>query len=180
MVQMAIEHPGVGPYRLTAAVVSTAVVAAGIALALAGAATYTAARAEQSSRHQVTAHLVQDTGPPLIVPGAPVAVPPHAFARWTAPDGQQHTGLVRAEPYQKAGTSVAIWINTAGNPTAAPATAGEAATRAALMVALAGSGLAAAIALIAEVTTAADRRRRYATLDREWAHVEPEWTGRRS
>jgi hypothetical protein len=180
MVPMAIEHPGRGPYRLTAAVVSAAVLAAGIALALVGTATYSAAWAEQSSRHQVTAHLVQDTGPPLIVPGAPVAVPPHAFAQWTAPDGEQHTGLVRAEPYQKAGTAVAIWIDIAGEPTVAPATADEAATRAALMVGLVGSGLAAAIALIAQVTTAADRRRRYATLDREWAHVEPEWTGRRS
>lgn len=86
---------------------------------------------------------------------------------------------MRAEPYQKAGTAVAVWIDTAGEPAEAPATADEAATRAVLAVALAGWGLAAAIALIAQVTAAADRRRRYATLDREWARVEPEWTGRR-
>ncbi|WP_173079882.1 Rv1733c family protein [Phytohabitans rumicis] len=177
---MAIEQPDGGPYRLTAAVLSAAVLAAGIVLTIIGTATYTAARAEKSSRHQVTAHLVQDSGPPLIVPGAPVAVPPHGFAQWTAPDGARHTGLVRAEPYQKAGTAVSIWINTAGEPTEPPATADGAATRAVLAVAVAGSGLAAVIALVAQLTTAADRRRRYTTIDREWAHVEPEWTGRRS
>lgn len=74
---------------------------------------------------------------------------------------------------------VTIWVDDAGRPVRAPATRDEAATRAVLLVALAGAGCAAAIGLIARLTLAADGRRRYAAIEREWAQVEPEWTRRR-
>lgn len=175
---VAIEYPGGAPYRLTVRFVSAAVVAASLALVFLGSTAYTAARAEQTSRHLVTARLVEAAGPPLIVPGAPAAASPYAFAQWTMPDGGQHTGLVRADPYQPAGTEVSIWVDTAGKPTAAPATPAEATTQAALLVGLAALGFAVAIGMTARRTAAADRRRRYAAIDREWAQVEPEWTGR--
>ncbi|MGN9913406.1 Rv1733c family protein [Phytohabitans sp. LJ34] len=146
------------PYRLTAVVVSVA---------------------ERTSRHTVAAILLQDSGPPRVVPGASIAMRPLAPAQWTMPDGRTRTGLVAATPQQPAGTAVRIWVDRAGGPVQAPATADEAATRAALQAGLAALSCAVVIGLLGKVTSTADRRRRYTAIDREWEQVEPGWSGRR-
>lgn len=182
MVQVAVIHPthllGREPVQVTAAVITVAVIVASIALMLVWKAAYTAARAEQSSRQLVTARLLEAAGPPVVVPYAPVAASPQVPAQWTTADGDARTGQIHAEAYQPAGTTVSIWIDTAGNPTPAPASLDEAVTRAALLVALTGSGLGAVIILTARLTSAGDRRRRHAVIDREWEQLEAAWTRR--
>jgi hypothetical protein len=183
MVPVAIEPAPRGAdhsaHRLTALVVSVAIMAAIIAVVYVAGTSYQAALAERTSRHPVTARLLQDAGPPRLVPGAPVAIRPLVPAQWTAPDGRPRTGLVITTPHQPAGTVVHIWTDDAGNPTWPPATTNEAATRAALQAGLAAVTCAVVIGLLGKATSAADRRRRYAAIDREWAQVEPGWSGPR-
>lgn len=154
-----IRRPGREPVQLTAAVTTALVIIATLALILVGNVVYDAARADTSSRTVVTARLLEDAGPPVVVPRA-LPVPPRVRAHWTAPDGTTRTGPVQAKAFTPAGTTISVWTDPAGNPTRAPASPDEATTRAAQAVVLAGLS------------------RRYAQIDREREQVEPAWAHR--
>jgi hypothetical protein len=47
---------------------------------------------------------------------------PQVRARWTAPDGAQHTGTVLAQPGQRAGSTVRVWADAVGRLTGPPLT----------------------------------------------------------
>ncbi len=138
------------------------------------------ARAQQAADHQVTAVLTETA------PGAAAADPyvavetTWAEARWTAPDGATHTGMVLAALGAPAGSRVPTWINASGQVTDPPADhsdvvgavfiAGTLATLAMALLILAFQGL---------VRHALDRRR-LAAWASEWRAIGPRWTTHRS
>jgi hypothetical protein len=111
----------------------------------------------------------------VAVAGAPVPV----AARWTGPHGEPHSGTVHVPAGLPAGAAVTIALDDGGAVVGTPpAVAGPAGTG---LVAGIGT-LAACWGLLAVAggiwrarLTARDRR----TLAREWARVEPVWSGRR-
>lgn len=141
---------------------------------LAGAAAVAADRA--ASGYQTTAVLIEDA--PLratsaaargLVTGAVVQ------ARWQAPDGSERTGSVMVRGVLFAGQTVPLWVDSKGEPTAAPAPAGE--QRAGAVVVGTGAGLGWLV-LLAGIVVATRRvldRRRLRDWGDEWAAVEPAW-----
>ena len=81
---------------------------------LTSAASYSAARAQAASEQYVPAVLVEKVARAADDPlyGASGFV--WARARWTAPDGQRQTGNVPAPVGSKAGRTVSIWVDRAG------------------------------------------------------------------
>ncbi|GAA4690501.1 hypothetical protein GCM10023215_29030 [Pseudonocardia yuanmonensis] len=135
---------------------------------------------ELSERTQVEATVLTDA--PLPVPaaerGAPVTV--RVPAAWTAPDGTPRTGTVRVPGRPAAGQSEPIWVDRSGAVVEAPTTRLSAFAiavfdGAVLLVLLVGALVGARRgigAVLARVNAAG--------WEREWAEVEPDWSGRAS
>ncbi|MFG3122477.1 hypothetical protein ACGFYT_12585 [Streptomyces sp. NPDC048208] len=98
-----------------------------------------------------------------------------AEVRWTAGDGSPRTGQVRVAPGAATGAPVAVWTDERGRLVARPATAAEAAVRAAFIGTLAGAGAAAVPFAGGRLLLARLERRRLALWDAEWARFGPQW-----
>jgi hypothetical protein len=129
------------------------------------------ARRQHEERSRVTAVLTADADPV-------VGLQAWAPATWTAPDGTARAGEVPAPAGSRAGQAVRIWAGPDGARTGRPLT--RAGVR--LTTAVAGTVtalLVACSALALHLATGAaldrSRARRWA---REWAEVEPVWSGR--
>lgn len=100
-------------------------------------------------------------------------------ARWTAPDGGTRNGTLVVDVPRSAGTTVAIWIDGAGNRSVPPPSGRDAAVHG-----FAG-GMATVIVLgcVLTLTWLGVRRhldgRRLETWQLDWILVEPRWSGRR-
>jgi len=99
-------------------------------------------------------------------------------ARWTAPDGQAHTGQIEVSTGVAAGTRVPIWVTTAGSPTGPPLTNRALTARLVLAAVTAVALLAAVLACLARIGRWVINRRRLARWDAAWATVGPQWTKR--
>ncbi len=150
---------------------------------LAGSAAHTSlqrsVRAQQQSRHMVTATVVRELDP------APAATDPEllggdpgsrVLARWTAPDGSDRREAVQARlPDPRPGDTFRIWTDGQGDRVARPLEPGAATAHAVL----AGAGAALLAAGLFEGGRRLIRRRmlrsRYACWDREWGRVGPDW-----
>ncbi|MGC4915590.1 Rv1733c family protein [Streptomyces albogriseolus] len=136
-------------------------------------------RAQQQSRHVVTAAVVRELDPapaatdPELVGGAPGS---RVLARWTAPDGTARREAVQARlPDPRPGDTFRIWTDGHGDRVARPLDPGTATAHAVL----AGAGAA----LLAAGLFEGGRRlmlrrmllRRYACWGREWGRVGPDW-----
>ncbi|MEU0656636.1 hypothetical protein ABZ485_30985 [Streptomyces albogriseolus] len=136
-------------------------------------------RAQQQSRHVVTAAVVRelDAAPaatdPELVGGAPGS---RVLARWTAPDGTARREAVQARlPNPRPGDTFRIWTDGHGDRVARPLDPGTATAHAVL----AGAGAA----LLAAGLFEGGRRlvlrrmllRRYACWGRVWGRVGPDW-----
>ncbi|MFD4789100.1 hypothetical protein ACFWN1_19005 [Streptomyces sp. NPDC058459] len=95
--------------------------------------------------------------------------------RWTAGDGSPRTGQVRVAPDAATGAPVAIWTDERGRLTGRPATATEAAVRAAFIGTLFGAGAATVPLAGGRLLLARLERRRLALWDAEWARLGPQW-----
>lgn len=74
-----------------------------------------AAAIDRERNHQVSAVLIEDAPPPLVSTAASAATATaHTHARWSV-NGVTHTGLIPADLGAKAGQSVRIWIDPAGD-----------------------------------------------------------------
>ncbi|WP_405359077.1 hypothetical protein OG535_07605 [Kitasatospora sp. NBC_00085] len=101
-----------------------------------------------------------------------------AEATWTAPDGQPRTGAIEVRRTTTAGSTVALWLDGAGTPTAPPM------TRNGLIADAVCAGLAGFLAVATALGGALALRLR--VLDRQadraweesWARHEPRWSGR--
>lgn len=157
---------------LIAAFVPLAVVAASSAAHLVHAAGARAVRAGHGNR-QVTAVLV--SGAPAAGSSPAGSAWARAPARWTA-NGVTHTGDVPADPGSRAGTTVAIWIDAAGQVQPPPLTATQVTARMVLAAVAAPPAVALALWLIWRGLRWRLDRHRLARWGRAWSVVEPLWT----
>ncbi len=136
-------------------------------------------RAQQQSRHLVTAAVVRELDPapaatdPELVGGDPGS---RVLARWTAPDGTARREAVQARlPDPRPGDTFRIWTDGHGDRVARPLDPGTATAHAVL----AGAGAALLAAGLFEggrrLVLRRMLRRRYACWGREWGRVGPDW-----
>jgi len=154
---------------------------AGVAIALAVAtATFTQGRSDVAAqaveRHRVSAQLQEDAS----AVGGPgdMAVVGRASALWTAPSGVERTGPVPARMGAKAGATVVIWVDQAGDRTTRPLTTGDVVGRAvgsAVVTYFGTTALAWGAQYGFRRLLDRGRSRRWAT---EWAVIGPEWSGK--
>jgi hypothetical protein len=132
-------------------------------------------RAQMSSRHQVTAVLLQRATPTTSNDDYPLRLGATITARWTYPAGQRHTGPIVVGENLRAGARVAIWVDQAGAVTSPPMNASQVAVTADL----AGMGAVIVVVTVALCTGLGLRRaldrRRMAAWDAEWADAEERW-----
>jgi hypothetical protein len=97
--------------------------------------------------------------------------------RWTASDGTVHTGNVIVRAGMKAGAHVPVWLDGGGRLAAPPLTGVQSAVETDVM----GAGAAGGFCVLAltghRLVRAELNRRRARQWQREWARVEPQWSG---
>jgi len=122
---------------------------------------------------QVTAVLARDA--PAVNTISPVSILLLVPARWTV-GGVRHAGAVPAVPGTRAGTSVRVWVDAAGNVRQPPLTSSQLSLR----VVLAGVGAPLAVALGMLLAWSGLRwlldRRRLAAWGESWSMTGPSWT----
>lgn len=171
--------------RVEAAIVAVlcAVLLAGIPLASIAAfgwANATGMRNQQAEAgwRQVPAVLLQNA-PEQAHPRSQGSPEPLVRARWTAPDGAQREGKIRAPGGTRAGMSVPMWTDRSGTPEAAPQQGADVTAWDAFVAAAAAMGVAVAVAAAGFVARVVLLRRRLAAWDAAWPLAESQWTGRR-
>jgi hypothetical protein len=134
-----------------------------------------AARHTALSWHRVPAVLLRPAaGPEMSDNGANTWVV-WTLARWTA-DGRQRLGIVPVRAKTSAGSSVAVWLDRAGNVQMPPLLAGETRDRLEVAALVALASLAVLLATVALVTRRILDRRRLAGWETAWLSVGPYWT----
>lgn len=132
-------------------------------------------RAESASRTLTRATLLDDADGMVLLDGAR---PRTVLARWTAPDGQVTEGRIVVGTRRSAGDTVPVWTDRAGALVPTPLSAAAAVVVGwtwGVAVALAGW---AVLALLWTVVHAWTAHHTAAAWAREWATVEPTWSGR--
>ena len=132
------------------------------------------AQAQQAALHQVRATLLQAAGPWGLSEGG-AEVP----ARWKAPDGQVRSGQIFVPAGAPAGSTVAVWVNQAGQLTDSPLQPSQVTGRAEMARVLAVAALAVALIVVGWAVRRALDRRRLAAWDAEWLATGPRWSSRR-
>jgi hypothetical protein len=141
-----------------------------------------AARASERDRQQrfrVQAVLLEDSFRHVDVADdgtAPVQGP--VPARWTAPEGTAHTGLVVPRAAGRSGSVVMIWTDFHGDVTRPPVLRSPSVSAIAAWLFVALGITAAGLGVRLVVARHLDRRRMYCW-QTEWTLVEPLWSGRR-
>lgn len=131
------------------------------------------AQAQQALVHQVHATLLQAATPVDISQGGA-----EAPARWKAPDGQVRTGHVFVPADAPAGSTVAVWVNRAGQLTASPLAHSQVTGRADLARGSAVAALAVVLIVLGWAARWMLNRRRLAAWDTDWLVTEPRWSPR--
>jgi hypothetical protein len=132
------------------------------------------AQAQQAALRQVRATLLQAAVPWGLGEGGA-----EAQARWQAPDGQVRTGQVFVSVGAPAGSTVAVWVNGAGQLADSPLQHSQVTGRAEMARVLAVTGLAVVLILVGWAARWALDRRRLSAWDAEWLATGPRWSSRR-
>jgi len=135
-----------------------------------------AAAAHAAERHKVTAVTLTSVGTAQ-TGGRRQELP--VAARWSQPPGQARIGRLLVPPGTAAGTQVRIWVDEAGQPTRAPRTSADVAADAWFAAAGTLAALTAFGVLGFSLARGALDRGDEEAWAREWAEVEPGWSGRR-
>ena len=132
-------------------------------------------RAEAAARTPARAELLEDVDGAVLADGTRSRT---ALARWTGPDGRVAQGRVVVTSQHVVGDTVSIWTDRTGRLVPAP-TKPSAATAVGWTWGVAVTlGGWAVLALLWTAVRAATARRNAAAWAREWAVVEPSWSGR--
>jgi hypothetical protein len=131
------------------------------------------ARVQAATRTQVTAVVIQGTPSPRTE-----ATTVTAQVRWTAPDGVERIGEARVPTGLSAGDTAQIWVDRSQRVVSQPIGSADA------LVAGIGIGVTLMLAMgfLASLAWMGTRcwtmARECARWGREWARVEPTWSGR--
>jgi hypothetical protein len=132
-------------------------------------------RVETAARSQVDA-VVLDGAPVVTDVAGGASMPVQVSARWTGPNGAEHTGLVSTVSLPAVGTTLPVWIERDGTITGPPTRPGDAVVAGVLtgfgVVLLGAMVLAGAWVGVRRITAALNAAR----WTQEWAQVEPEWS----
>ncbi len=145
---------------------------------LTSAASATAARSQAASERQVNAVLLDKVARAADDPLYGAAGFVWARAGWTAPDGVRRTGEVPAPVGSRAGRTVAIWVDTAGQLVYPPIGESQIASRVIAVVALTPAALGVLLMMVSWLARSVLDRRRLKDWAAEWSAVEPQWTKR--
>ncbi|MEV6979758.1 hypothetical protein AB0M95_00580 [Sphaerisporangium sp. NPDC051017] len=132
-------------------------------------------RVEPGLRQPVTAVLLEDahSTSPVSSQGAVLGV--KAKARWILPDGSAREGVISVPPHARAGSSLEMYVDGSGKPTAAPRTHAQTVADATVagfgVVAGAGGLLFLNLSLVRWMLD----RRRYVEWENEWNAVHDRW-----
>jgi len=150
------------------------VVLLAMAVGQAGAAhTLDRSQAEAAARTPARAELLEDVDGAVLVDGSR-----NALARWTGPDGRVAQGRVVVTSQHVVGDVVSIWTDRTGRVVPAPTKPSAASAVGWTWGVAVTLGGWAVLALIWTAVRAATARRNAAAWAREWAVVEPGWSGR--
>lgn len=136
------------------------------------------ARAEAAERRPVQAVLLADAEVFPAADGYSEPRPVLVEARWTAADGGPRTGAVLVYSHLRAGSVVPAWVDAAERVVPAPPRAGAPVTAAVLrgsLILIGGWAVLVAAGLLVRRWCEGRNLEEWA---REWARVEPRWSGR--
>lgn len=150
---------------------------AGAAAGLWARADNVAAHRAQQTWHRAAAVLLQAPPGPLMSDGGVNTWLVWTPARWTS-GGRQRLGEVPAAAGTRAGSTVPVWLDRAGNAQSPPLTAAQDRHHIIVAVSLALAALAVLLAGLALLTRRLLNRRRLAGWDAAWRLVGPQWSGR--
>jgi hypothetical protein len=152
------------------------VVLLAVAVGQAGAAhTLDRSRAEAAARTPARAELLEDVDGAVLADGSRSR---NALARWTGPDGRVAQGRVAVTSQHVVGDTVSIWTDRTGRVVPAPTKPSAASAVGWTWGVAVTLGGWAVLALLWVAVRAITARRNAAAWAREWAVVEPNWSGR--
>ncbi|GEB48312.1 MULTISPECIES: hypothetical protein [Streptomyces] len=96
-------------------------------------------------------------------------------ARWTAPDGRQHSATFTVRHHVRQGGRIPVWIDRAGRLTSRPMSTRGASSHALLAGAAVGACAGGGLEVARRLGVRLLLRRRYARWDEEWARIGPDW-----
>jgi len=132
--------------------------------------------AEQSSRHQVVAVLLNTA--PEQNPREMLLLP-EALARWSTPEGKVVTGDVTVPPGTAAGTAVLVWTTRDGQLTDPPLADSQVAGQMVLAETFGVVTLATLLIITGLLVRNTLDKRRMASWDADWLATGPRWTRHR-
>jgi hypothetical protein len=152
------------------------------AFAVAGTVYREGAAREQSEpevRRSVMALVLQDAVRTTTITAQGTVVEVKAKVRWQAPDGRERVAVRTVPADARAGSTLRMWVDEAGDPVPAPRQHAQTVADAAV----AGFGVMAVAAGLLFVALTVVRwlldRRRYADWDTEWTVAEQRWRPRK-
>ena len=133
------------------------------------------ARAEAAARTAARAELLEGVDGAVLADGTRTRT---ALARWTGPDGRLTQGRVIVTSQHSVGDTISIWVDRTGRLVPAPTKPGAATAVGWTWGVAVTLGGWAVLGLLWSAVRAATSRRNAASWAREWAVVEPDWSGR--
>lgn len=133
--------------------------------------------AQEAAWHQVPAVLSSAALRPTAA-GYPGPVLSPARAKWTAPDGEQRSGVITAPPGTPAGHKVMVWVDSAGRLTGPPLRDHQVGEQAALAGVVASTLLGLVLLCAGMFARRVLDTRRMAAWDAEWRVTGPRWRSR--
>jgi hypothetical protein len=99
-------------------------------------------------------------------------------ARWAVPHGPVRTGYVQAPVGSLAGSTVPVWLDRSGRPTAPPLPPSQIRGWVLMMAVLAPAALALLLLAMMGILGRIMDRRRLASWGQAWSAIGPQWTRR--
>jgi hypothetical protein len=144
----------------------------------AGAAALQVARHQRATWRQVPAVLLTDAPGSMDISNGGVAMP-EVRARWLAPAGRSRRGYVVAPSGTKAGRTVPIWVDQAGQPTGPPLRPEQVTGQTVLAMVVMPLTLGAFLLCAGALGIQAVDRRQLAAWDAAWRTTGPRWSSLR-